>query len=452
MAGQAFRLLSALYHDAPMVRIWSPEETVAAWLRTEAALARAQADAGLLTREDAAAIEAACRPELIDLEALWEKARTVGYPILPLVRQIAGRLPQGPDGRVHYGATTQDIMDTALALQLVRSCDRLIELAVAFGDALAALTGANARVVTAARTHAQQAVPTTFGAKTAVFLGEVAREVAELRRARAGVGVVSLFGAGGTNAAMGEDGARVRAGVARRLGLADTDVPWHVARDRIARFGQACSLLAATCVRFAREVVDLSRTEIGEVGEEDGHHRGASSTMPQKVNPIYSEAVIGYGVAASGASALLGRAMEAGHERSAGEWQVEWLAVPQVAEYTAAAVRLAGETAGSLRVFPERMRANVELDGGLLMSEALMMRLAPALGRERAHDLVYAAAARTRAEGGDLVDACVRDLPADVRTRIGPLPLDPSGYLGEAPAVAAGALREWKTVRDEGGK
>ncbi|GGV18674.1 adenylosuccinate lyase [Actinomadura cremea] len=452
MRGHAFRLLSALYHDEPMVDVWSPEETVASWLRTESALAQAQADAGLLTREDADAISAACRPELIDLERLWEGARNVGYPILPLVRQIAGHLPPGPDGRVHYGATTQDIMDTALALQLVRSGDRLIELAVRFGDGLAALTGANAKVVMAARTHAQQAVPTTFGAKTAVFLGEVAREVAELRRVRSDVGVVSLFGAGGTNAAMGEDGARVRAGVARRLGLADTDVPWHVARDRVARFGQACSLLAATCVRFAREVVDLSRTEIGEVGEEDGHHRGASSTMPQKVNPIYSEAVIGYGVAASGASALLGRAMEAGHERSAGEWQVEWLAVPQVAECTAAAVRLAGDTAGTLRVFPDRMRANVELDGGLLMSEALMMRLAPALGRERAHDLVYAAAARARAEGGDLVATCVRDLPDDVRAKVGPLRLDPSGYLGEAESVAAGALREWKSVRDEGGK
>lgn len=452
MAGQAFRLLSALYHDAPMVGIWSPEETIASWLRVESELARAQADAGLLTREDAEAIGAACRPELIDPDRLWEGARTVGYPILPLVRQIAAHLPQGPDGRVHYGATTQDIMDTALALQLVRSCDRLIELALALGDGFAALTAANAEVVMAARTHAQQAVPTTFGAKTAVFLGEVTRELAELRRLRPVVGVVSLFGAGGTNAAMGENAARVRAGVARRLGLADTDVPWHVARDRVARFGQVCSLLAATCVRFAREVVDLSRTEIGEVGEEDGHHRGASSTMPQKANPISSEAVIGYGVAASGASTLLARAMEAGHERSAGEWQVEWLAVPQVAEYTAAAVRLAGDTADSLRVFPERMRANLELDGGLLMSEALMMRLAPALGRERAHDLVYAAAVRARAEGGDLVGSCVRNLPEEARAQIGELRLNPSDYLGEARAIAAGALREWKSVRNEGGE
>jgi 3-carboxy-cis,cis-muconate cycloisomerase len=450
MEGQAFRLLSALYHDEPTVSIWSPEHTVATWLRVESALAQAQAEVGLLSREDADTIEAACRPELIDVDRLWEGARTVGYPILPLVRQIAAHLPEGPDGRVHYGATTQDIMDTTLAVQLVGCCDRLIELAVSFGDALAALTRDHAGSVMAARTHAQQAVPTTLGAKTAVFLDEVGRELAELRRTRSDVAVVSLFGAGGTNAAMGEDAARVRAALARRLGLADTGVPWHVARDRVARFGQTCSLLAATCVRFAREVVDLSRTEIGEVGEEGGHHRGASSTMPQKANPIYSEAVIGYGVAASATSTLLIRGMEAGHERSAGEWQVEWLAVPQVAEYTAAAVRLAGGTAGSLRVFPERMRANVELDGGLLMSEALMMRLAPALGRERAHDLVYAAAARTRSEGGDLVSACVRELPDEVREDLGRLLLDPAGYLGEATTVAARALREWESVRGQG--
>ena len=442
-----FRLLSTLYSDEPMLTLWSEEETVGRWLQVEAALAQAQAECGLIEASDADAISAACQPDVIDLHTLWKSARTVGYPILPLVRQIAQALPEGPDGRVHYGATTQDIMDTALALQLVASCNRLIELTLGFGDALAALTRGHAGTVMAARTHAQQAVPTTFGAKTAVFLGEVTRELDELQRVRDVVGVVSLFGAGGTNAAMGPHAARVREALAARLGLADSEVPWHVARDRVARFGQTCSLLAATCVRFAREVIDLSRTEIAEVREQSGHHRGASSTMPQKTNPIASESVVGFGVAASANAGLLVRAMESGHERSAGEWQIEWLAVPQVAEYTAAAVSLSTDSAATLQVFPDAMRHNMNRDGGLLMSEALMMRLAPVMGREKAHDVVYAAALHARASGEDLVRVCARELPEDLRAAIGTLSLDAGDYVGEAGDIAAAALARWAAVQ-----
>jgi 3-carboxy-cis,cis-muconate cycloisomerase len=258
---------------------------------------------------------------------------------------------------------------------------------------------------------------------------------------------VSLFGAGGTNAAMGPYAAQVRRALAERLGLAHTDVPWHVGRDRIARFGHTCSLLAATCVRFAREVIDLSRTEIAEVREQEGHHRGASSTMPQKTNPISSESVVGFGVAVSAAAGLLLRAMESGHERSAGEWQIEWLAVPQVAEYTAAAVRLSTDTAATLQVFPDTMRHNMERDGGLLMSEALMMRLAPTLGRERAHDIVYTAVLHARTSGEDVVTVCARELPDDLRAAIGPLSLDAADYVGEARDITAAALTDWADAR-----
>lgn len=447
--GAGFRLLAALYHDEPMISIWSQEQTVETWLQVESALAQAQAEVEVIDQKDADAVSAACRLDTIDAEALWKGARTVGYPILPLVRQVSEALPPGPDGRVHYGATTQDIMDTTLALQLGRSCDRLLDLSIAFGDALAVLTRAQAMAVMAARTHAQQAVPTTFGAKAAVFLAEVGREVRELHRVGVDVRVVSLFGAGGTGAAMGERAPDVRRALANRLGLSDSDVPWHVARDRVARFGQVCALLAATSVRFAREVVDLSRTEIAEVREQDGHHRGASSTMPQKVNPISSESVIGYGVAASASAALLLRAMEAGHERSAGEWQIEWLAVPQVSEYTAAALSLSANTASALQVFPETMRRNLDRDVGLLMSEALMMQLAPLLGRERAHDVIYAAVVEARATGEDLVSVCARTLPEDVRSSVGPLDRGAADYIGEAPAVVAAAVRGWEATRQK---
>jgi 3-carboxy-cis,cis-muconate cycloisomerase len=448
--GTSFRLLDTLFADEPMQAVWSETATVTAWLDVESGLAAAQAEVGIISAADAEAIGDVCRVENIDLPALWAGARTVGYPILPLVRQIAALLPPGPSGRVHYGATTQDIMDTGLALQLGRSCDRLLELASEFGDALAMLATEHADLVMAARTHAQQAVPTTFGAKVATFLLAVERSVRDLRDAGRSLRTVSLHGAGGTNAAMGPSAPLVRAALARRLGLADSPVPWHVVRDEVARFAQVSARLAATCVRFAREVVDLSRTEIAEVRERGGHHRGASSTMPQKTNPIASESVVGFGVSAVSGAGMLLRAMEAGHERSAGEWQVEWAALPQVAEHTAVAVALCADTAGTLQVFPEVMAANLRADGGLLMSEALMMRLAPVLGQGPAHDAVYAAAVRARADGGDLVAECAAALPAEVRDRVGPLDLEPADYVGEAPAIAAAAVESWHRVRDDG--
>ncbi|MFC4010375.1 adenylosuccinate lyase family protein [Nonomuraea purpurea] len=444
---QTFKLLPELFGDTAMAEIFSADATVLAWLRTEAALARAQAGAGLISESDARAIAAACVPASVDVERLWEEAVNVGYPILPLVRMIADALPDGPNGRVHYGATTQDIMDTGLALQMGQALDRLAALLGAFGDALARLVSAHAGTVVAARTHAQQAVPTTFGAKTAVLLAEVTRQRERVADAARRVRVVSLFGAGGTSAAMGERSAEVRAGVASLLGLRTTAVPWHVARDGVAEFGVRCASLAATAARFAREVVDLSRTEVGEVREAGGHHRGASSTMPQKANPIGCEAVIGMSGTAGALSSGLFRAMEAGHERAAGEWQVEWYVVPLLAELAAGALATAADVAAGLRVYPEAMRANLGAEGGLIMAEAYMMRLAPALGRERAHDLVYKAAHEARAHGRALADA-LRDVagPEDL-AGLGALPIPPESYIGDAEAICAAALDAWRNER-----
>ncbi|MEV0388309.1 lyase family protein [Nonomuraea sp. NPDC050643] len=441
---QTFKLLPELYGDGAMAEIFSAERTVLAWLRTEAALAHAQAEAGLIGPDDATAIAAACVPATIDLPRLWEEAVNVGYPILPLVRMISAALPEGPNGRVHYGATTQDIMDTGLALQMGEALDHLAALLALFGDAVARLVAAHAGTVIAARTHAQQAVPTTFGAKMAVLLAEVARQRERAATAARQVRVVSLFGAGGTSAAMGERSSAVRESLAGRLGLRTTEVPWHVARDGVAEFGVTCASLAATAARFAREVVDLSRTEVGEVREAGGHHRGASSTMPQKANPIGCEAVIGMSGTAGALSSALFRAMEAGHERAAGEWQVEWYVVPLLAELAAGALATAAEVAAGLRVYPGAMRANLDAEGGLIMAEAYMMRLAPVLGRERAHDLVYKAAHEARERGRPLADA-LRDVagPDDLES-LGALPIPPESYTGDAEAVCAAALDAWR--------
>ena len=447
--GTPFRLLEQLYADPVSREIWSADSTIWSWLQVEREIARAQAHVGLISDADAASIAAACEVGNITQDDLWDAARNVGYPILGLVRAISSQLPAGPDGRVHYGATTQDIMDTGLSLQLVRSCDHLESQIVAIGNVLAARVAEHRDTVMPARTHAQQAVPTTLGAKLAVYLSQFTDCVERLRDSRAKVGQVSLYGAGGTNAAMAPHGVEVRRIVAGALGLRAPEVPWHVARHRIVDFAQACAITAAVCVRFAREVVDLSRNEIGEVMERPGHHRGASSTMPQKSNPISSESIVGFGIATEAEAAGLMRCVEAGHERSAGEWQAEWVLVPQVVEHTASALGLLRDLVSNLAIDKDAMRANLGVDSGLLMSEALMMHFAQALGREQAHDLMYEAARTSRRTGEPLAATMTsvlarRGMPDLLDRRI-----RPEDYLGEAHEICDVARVRWASTTRE---
>ncbi|TQS40805.1 class-II fumarase/aspartase family protein [Cryptosporangium phraense] len=444
-----FRLLTALYADTAMAEIFGEAATIDGWLRAELALTRAEAQVGVVTTEDAEAIGAITDPERIDRAELWEQARNVGYPVLPLVRQLSGQLPAGPDGHVHWGATTQDIMDTGLVLQLVAAGDRMIALLTDFGDALAVQTEKHQNTVTAARTHAQQAVPTTFGTKLAVYLAQVTRDLERVRRASWEVRTLSLYGAGGTSAALGDDAAEVRRRMAAELQLSVDDIPWHVARDRLVEFGGALALAAGTAARIAREVVDLSRTEIAEVREADGHHRGASSTMPQKANPISSEAILGFSTFAATLLPALHRALEAGHERAAGEWQVEWLVLPELACSAASAVALAAETIRDLRVFADVMRANLDADGGLVLAEAYMFKLAPKLGREHAHDVVYDAARAARQNGEKLTEAIGNAAAADPKLAAATrTPIGPEQYLGETDRICEAALTRWATAKE----
>lgn len=437
----AFDLLSATTQDRGMAAIWSESASIRGWLGVESELAGAQADTGVIDSGDAELIRAACAGLEVDRERLWSETRLVGYPILPLITQLTEALPDGAAGRVHYGATTQDIMDTALAIQLQLACTHLERTLLRLGDAIAVLVLEHGSTVMAARTHAQQAVPTTFGAKMAVFLDQVSAELEIIREVRRSVSVVSLFGAGGTSAALGGDSTLVRRALARRLGLADVRVPWHVARGNVTRFGLSLATMSAVCTRFAREIIDLSRTEIAEVRERSGHHRGASSTMPQKANPISCESIVGLAVTAGSVATSLIRAMESGHERSSGEWQVEWFSLPTASVLAASALDIAAETAESLQVFPEAMVRSLAADNGLVMSEAAMMRLAPVIGRDRAHELVYRAAVRTRTDGTTLADELRADLPVEHEGLVAEL--EAGSYLGEAAEICAAALDDW---------
>ena len=440
-------MLFQLYGDPVLESAFSEDAVIQSWLDVEASLARALGDSGIIAAEQAEEIAAACTLDIVDRKRLWAETRIVGYPILPLVRMICAALPPDTAGYVHWGATTQDIMDTALVLQVTAAVSRLRELACGFGDALAVLTGRYRDTVMAGRTHGQQAVPTTFGAKCAVFLAQAGRDLLRLDQAGRAAAQVSLFGAGGTSAALGDSAPVVRLALAARLGLANTAVPWHVARDGLVDVGQTAAVASGTAVRFAREVADLARTEIGEVAEADGEYRGASSTMPQKANPVSAEAIIGLGVAGGAMASALLRALEAGHERAAGEWQVEWQALPYVLRSAAGALRIAGQLARELRVFPERMRANLELDHGLVLAEAYMSRLAGVIGRDKAHELVYQASRQSREQGRPLARilaglAEAGAFPAGVVSLV-----SPEDYVGRAGAVCDESLSAWRECR-----
>lgn len=440
-----FSLLTALFGDPEMTRIFSEEQTVQGWLDAERALAGAQAKAGVLSPEEKEAIVGAAVLENIDLPRLWQEARNVGYPILPLIRMIAEILPEKAAGRVHYGATTQDIMDTGLALQLRAAIEHLEELLAGFGDSLADLVERHPTTVLAARTHAQQAVPTTLGAKVSVFLVELARHRVRLAEARPRVCAVSLYGAGGTSAALGKSSDEVREEMANSLDLGVFLVPWHVSRDSVTEFGLLCASLSATSARFAREIIDLSRTEIAEVREQDGHHRGASSTMPQKSNPIGSEAVVGMSATAGALASALYRAMEAGHERAAGEWQIEWQVIPQLACLAAGCLGMAAEVAGGLHVSPETMRKNLDADNGLIMAEAYMMKLAPSMGHREAHNLVYKAVAEARGGERRLEEILDGLVPSEAWAALKKeMPLPPESYVGWPEKVCDAALALWR--------
>lgn len=438
--GVALPLLGA-FGDQRFVEAFSDERTIGAWLDVEVALARAQAEHGVIPASAAEAIERELAAVEIDLAQLRDGTRLVGYPILPLLQQLARTSPE-VSAWLHFGATTQDIMDTAVVLLLRDACAEIAEVGAALGDGLATLADTHRSTPMAGRTHGQQAVPITFGMKVAGWLEELGRSLVRLGEARAAAAVVQLYGAAGTSAAYGPLSAATRRRAAETLELGCDDVPWHSVRDRLAEVAAALGVLAAGTSRIALEVIDLARSEIAEVREGGGPLAGASSTMPQKANPILSETIVGLSGMACALSAVPLRAMTGGHERSAGEWQMEWDSLPLLVAYTGSAVARCGDLIDGLHVDAERMAANMDLDGGLIMAEALMMQLAPRLGRHEAHEVVYDLSARARAAGTSLAEAA-RAHAAE--HGLGEeLHLAPSDYLGEAEVIVATAVERWR--------
>jgi 3-carboxy-cis,cis-muconate cycloisomerase len=378
-----------IFSTGAMRAVWSDHNRTAKYVQIEAALARVQGRLGIIPQEAADEIVRNCDIGKIDMARLAEQTRRIGYPILGVVSQINALCRDKLGEYCHWGATTQDITDTATVLQL-REALALVETELdAVAAALAMLARRHRDTPMIGRSNLQQAVPITFGYKMAGLLSAVERHRERLAQLRPRVLVGEFAGASGTLASLGDGGLPTQAGLMAELGLGQPDIAWHTIRDNIAEVGCFLGLVTATLGKLATDVKLMMQTEVGEVYEPYAHGRGSSSTMPQKRNPIsccYIHANVS--VVRQHVAALLD-ANVADHERSTGPWEIEWIVLPEIFCLTAGALAQARFVLEGLEVDTGRMRANLDLTRGLVASEAVMMGLGPYLGREYAHDLVY---------------------------------------------------------------
>lgn len=385
---------SAMFRDmfgtAEMRDVFSDEALVGRYLEVEAALARAQARVGVVPKDVAQAIDAASRSLKIDYDKLRQETEVVGYPILPLVHQLSAAA--GEAGRfVHWGATTQDIMDTGNVLQIRAALSIVARDLKEIGDILADMAKKYRDTPMAGRTHLQQALPVTFGYKAAVWLSSIDRHIERIEQARPRVLLGQFSGAAGTLASIGKGGLELQKLFCEELGLSQPSITWHVARDGIAEVVTLLGLVTGTLGKIATDIMMMSATEFGEVSEPFVPGRGASSTMPQKRNPISSELMLAAAKAVRQHVATMLDGMIHDFERATGPWHLEWVSLPESFLLTASSLANAKLMLGGLAVHEQRMRENLDLTHGLIVAEAVMMAAAPKLGRQNAHDLIYIA-------------------------------------------------------------
>jgi 3-carboxy-cis,cis-muconate cycloisomerase len=401
-------ILGPLFATRAMRTAFSDETRLASFLRAEQALARAEADFGAAPGELALAI-AALKPADFDLEALGRGTALAGTPIIPFVAALQNALPEELRGHVHRGATTQDIADTALVLQMKLALT-IIEVNLALLlKALEDLVRRYARAPCAGRTYGQHAAPVTFGFKAGVWLAGIASAASDLPALKSKALLASLGGPVGTLASLGEKGPAIAKAYAGYLGLGLAPVTWHTDRTPIARTGAWLALLLGALAKMAGDVIQLAATDAGEAAEPYEQGRGGSSAMPHKRNPVSSTIIVAAHEAALGHLTTLQFAMRAAQERPAGEWLAEWHALPPMFGLASGALEQAISLAKGLEVYPDRMRANLDATKGLLFAEAAAARLGLTLGRAKANALIEDAAIEVRRTGLSLADVLVRE-------------------------------------------
>lgn len=381
-----------MFGTSEMREVFSDDARLQGWIDTEIALAKAQVKLGIIPKGVDLVLQKVAKVSNLDKKSMKEHFDKVGFPILPFVKQLNKICDPDTARWVHYGATTQDILDTGMVLQMKQGL-KIIEAELkAIITATANLTKKHHQTVMAGRTFQQLAAPITFGYKSGVWLDEMLRHRERIQELKKRLLVGQCSGAVGTFATMGERGIEVQKLMMKELDLLVPAISWHTARDSWSELVNTFALMSATFAKIANEVSILMRSEIGELSEPFEVGRGASTTLPQKRNPISCEPIIAIAprmreLASSQLSAMIQE-----HERGVGQMNIEWMVLPEAFIYMSGSLKHTRFILENLWVSEEQMRKNLDLGGGLLMSESVMMGLAPKVGKSKAHHLVYNAA------------------------------------------------------------
>jgi 3-carboxy-cis,cis-muconate cycloisomerase len=437
-----------IFSAAAMRRVWSDENRTAKYLQVEKALALVQGRLGIIPQEAAAEIARNCDIAKIDMAKLREQTERIGYPVLGVVSQLNALCRDKLGEYCHWGATTQDVTDTATVLQIREGLELIEADLAAISASLAALAQRYRDAPVIGRSNLQQAIPVTFGFKMAAILAGIERHRERLAELKPRVLMGEFGGACGTLASIDKGALETQAGLMAELRLGAPDIAWHTVRDTIAEVGCFLGLVGGSLGKIAMDVKLMMQTEVAEVYEPFAPGRGSSSTMPQKRNPIsscYIHAAIS--VVRQHAAALLD-AMVADHERSTGPWEIEWIALPEAFCLLAGALRHTRFVLDGLEVDAARMRANIDVTHGLVMSEAVMMGLGPYIGREYAHDLVYDLCRQAIAQDRPLLDVLAEH--PEINRHLNRAQLagfcDPASYLGQAGVMVDKVLSRRKSA------
>jgi len=445
---------AARVSDPGIRALYRLENRWQAWLDVEAALAKTQAELGVIPQEAAEAIARAARLELLDRARIDEGFARTGHTIVPLVWELSRVTGEPYGGWVHWGATTQNITQTG-DLVVLRQAHRIFFGLI--GEALAAmadLAERGADMPIAGRTHGQHAVPATFGYKPAVWIDEMVRHVERLRQAAPRIFVAMLGGGAGTFASLGAQGPAVQAGIGRHLGMRPMTVPARTISDHLAENICLLGLLAATCGKIAREIYTLMKTEFGEVEEPVPPGTVGSSTMPQKRNPKLCQDIIAAAAEIRASVPLALEAMQTEHEADRTTSLIMEAAESRASIAMGDVLSRLVEVLRGLRLDPVRMRKNLDLGGGLIMAEAVMLNLGAAIGRQHAHDVVYDAAQVAFVESRSFAELLAADprVTAHLDAKAIEALLDPTAYTGLCAEMARDAATRARATAAEIGR
>lgn len=432
-------LLDLLFRWPAVDEVFAARTTIQRMLDFEAALARAEAHAGLIPESAVEAIVSQCRADLFEIQGISEAAAPAGNTAIPLIKELTGKVAAISDeaaGYVHWGATSQDLIDTAAVLQLRDALALIQSELLRLHEVLCGLALQYRDTPMAGRTWMQHGVPIVLGLKFAGWADAFTRHSTRLSRVRQEIQVLQFGGAAGTLASLGDKGLAVANGMAHHLDLELPAMPWHAHRDRFAEVATTLGLLAATLGKIARDLSLLSQTEVGEISEPSGAGRGGSSTMPQKRNPVTAAVVLAAATRVPGLVSTILTAMLQEHERGVGGWHAEWETLPEIVQLTAGALHHLCNTAAGFEISTGRIHENLDATRGLIFAEAVTMSLARFVGKSKAHAIIEACVIEGVRRGEHLRAVLARHrtiaehlTPADIDKLF-----DPLSYLGSSGA------------------